>query len=88
MTEATDAALEVLLRAARETATARRIAGDAETALLQSVVDAAATIFDAEASSIALFEPDPDRLVFRVAGGAQGDGVVGITVAPTHGIVG
>ena len=31
---------------------------------------------------------DPDRLVFRVAGGAQGDGVVGITVAPTHGIVG
>jgi GAF domain-containing protein len=88
MTEATDAALEVLLRAARETATARRIGGDAETALLQSVVDAAATIFAAEASSIALFEPDPDRLVFRVAGGNQGDGVVGISVAPTHGIVG
>ncbi len=88
MTEATDAALQVLLRAARETATARRIGGDTETALLQSVVDAAATIFDAEASSIALFEPDPDRLVFRVAGGEQGDGVVGISVAPTHGIVG
>ena len=88
MTEATDAALAVLLRAARETATARRIGGDAETALLQSVVDAAATIFEAEASSIALFEPDPDRLVFRVAGGDQGDGVVGMEVAPTHGIVG
>ena len=88
MTEATDAALAVLLRTARETATARRISGDAETALLQSVVDAAATIFEAEASSIALFEPDPDRLVFRVAGGEQGDGVVGIEVAPTHGIVG
>jgi GAF domain-containing protein len=83
-----DAALEILLRAARETATARRIGGDSETALLQSVVDAAATIFEAEASSIALFEPEPDRLVFRVAGGAQGDGVVGLTVAPTHGIVG
>lgn len=88
MTEATDAALGVLLRAARETATARRIGGDAETALLQSVVDAAAAIFEAEASSIALFEPEPDRLVFRVGGGDQGDGVVGIEVAPTHGIVG
>ena len=32
--------------------------------------------------------PEPDRLVFRVAGGDQGDGVVGIEVAPTHGIVG
>ena len=30
-----------------------------ETALLQSVVDAAATLFDAEAASIAIFEPDP-----------------------------
>ena len=88
MTETTHVALQVILRAARETATARRIGGDAETALLQSVVDAAATIFAAEASSIALFEPDPDRLVFRVAGGEQGDGVVGISVAPTHGIVG
>jgi GAF domain-containing protein len=84
----TEAALGVLLRATRETATARRVAGDAETALLQSVIDAAATIFEAEASSIALFESDPDRLEFRVAGGAQGDGVVGLSVPPTHGIVG
>ena len=37
MSPALEAALEVLLRAARETATARRIDGDAETALLQSV---------------------------------------------------
>ncbi len=88
MTEATDAALAVLLRTARETATARRLAGDAETALLQSVVDAAATLFEAEASSIALFETEPERLEFRVAGGAQGDAVVGMSVAPTHGIVG
>jgi GAF domain-containing protein len=86
--EAVETALEVLLRVARETATARRLAGDAETALLQSVVDAAATLFAAEASSIALFETDPDRLEFRVAGGAQGDGVVGMSVPPTHGIVG
>ena len=88
MSAAVEAALEVLLRAARETATARRLAGDAEAALLQSVVDAAATLFEAEASSIALFETEPERLEFRVAGGAQGDAVVGMSVAPTHGIVG
>ena len=88
MSPAAEAALGVLLRAARETATARRLAGDAETALLQSVVDAAATLFEAEASSIALFETEPERLEFHVAGGAQGDAVVGMSVAPTHGIVG
>lgn len=88
MTPDTEAALGVLRRVAREASTARRLQGETETALLQSVVDAAATLFEAEASSIALFETDPDRLVFRVAGGAQGDGVVGLSVAPTHGIVG
>ena len=88
MSPAAEAALEILLRSARATATARRLDGDAETALLQSVVDAAAAIFDAEASSIALFEMHPERLEFRVAGGQQGDGVVGLSVPPTHGIVG
>ncbi len=52
------------------------------------MVDAAATLFDAEAASIAVFESDPDRLEFRVAAGAQGAGVVGVTVPPTKGIVG
>jgi GAF domain-containing protein len=88
VTPDTEAALGILQRVAREASTARRLQGETETALLQSVVDAAATLFEAEASSIALFETDPDRLVFRVAGGAQGDGVVGLAVAPTHGIVG
>lgn len=88
MSPALEAALGLLLRAARQTATARRLAGDPETALLQSVVDAAATLFEAEAASIALYERDPDRLEFRVAAGAQGSGVVGLSVAPTHGVVG
>jgi GAF domain-containing protein len=52
------------------------------------VVDAAATLFDAEAASIAIFEHDPDRLEFRVAAGAQGAGVVGVSVAPSQGIAG
>jgi GAF domain-containing protein len=82
------AALQTLQAAARRAAVSRRMQGDVEQALLQSVVDAAATLFDAEAASIALFERDPDRLEFRVAAGAQGAGVVGLSVPPTKGIVG
>jgi GAF domain-containing protein len=55
--------------------------------LLRSVVEAAVALFDAEAASIALVEPD-GRLRFRVAAGAQGAGVVGLTVAPGEGIAG
>jgi GAF domain-containing protein len=73
---------------ARRAAIGRAMAGDAETALLQSVVDAAAALFDSEAASIALFERDPDRLEYRVAAGAQGAGVVGLSVAPTQGVAG
>ena len=82
------AALQILQAAARRVAAARRLQGDVETALLQSVVDAAAALFDAEAASIALFEPDPDRLEFRVAAGQQGAGVIGLAVPPSRGIVG
>ncbi|MBA2255422.1 MAG: GAF domain-containing protein [Chloroflexi bacterium] len=59
-----------------------------ELALLQSIVDATVTLFDAEAASIASFERDPDRLEFRVAAGAQGAGAIGLSVPPSHGIVG
>ena len=84
----TDAARDLIAAVARRVAIARSMAGDAETALLQSVVDAAAALFDSEAASIALFEPDPARLEYRVAAGAQGAGVVGLSVAPTQGIAG
>jgi GAF domain-containing protein len=59
-----------------------------EQKLLQSIVDATASLFDAEASSIALFERDPDRLEFRVASGAHGAGAIGLTVKPSEGIAG
>ena len=62
--------------------------GDVEERLLQSIVDATASLFDAEASSIALFETDPDRLEFRVAAGVHGAGAVGLHVKPTEGIAG
>jgi GAF domain-containing protein len=83
-----DVALRALRAAARRSVAARHLQGDAETALLRSVVDAAVTLFDAEASSIALFERDPDRLEFRVAAGERGAGVIGLSVPPTKGIVG
>jgi GAF domain-containing protein len=87
-TPSTDAALAALVAAARRSAVGRHLAGDVETRLLQSIVDATARLFDAEASSIALFETDPDRLEFRVAAGEKGAGAVGLTVPPTQGIAG
>ncbi len=84
----TDAALAALVAAARRSAIGRRLQGDIETRLLQSIVDATARLFDAEAASIALFEQNPDRLEFRVAAGEQGAGAVGLTVPPTQGIAG
>jgi GAF domain-containing protein len=80
--------LAALRDVAQRLAIARRLNATAEQGLLQSVVDAAATLFDAEAASIALYEPDPDRLEFRVAAGAKGAGVIGLSVPLTQGIVG
>jgi GAF domain-containing protein len=82
------ATLRALEAATWRSEVGRRLQGDVEHALLQSIVDATATLFDAEASSIALFERDPERLEFRVAAGAQGAGAVGLSVPPSHGIVG
>lgn len=86
--QAPNAALLALQAVVRRSAIARRVQGDVEQSLLQSIVDATVTLFDAEASSIAIFERDPDRLEFRVAAGAQGAGAIGLSVAPSQGIVG
>jgi GAF domain-containing protein len=83
-----DAAIAALVAASRRSAVGRRIQGDIETRLLQSIVDATVRLFDAEAASIALFESDPDRLEFRVAAGEKGAGAIGLSVPPTQGIVG
>ena len=77
-----------LQEAARRAAAAARFQIHSEERLLQLIVDATVSLFGAEAASIALFERDPERLQFRVAGGAHGSDVVGMTVAPTEGIVG
>lgn len=80
-------ALRAFDEATRAGATSTR-APEAGTPMLRSVVDAAVTLFEAEAASIALHERDPERLEFRVAAGRQGAGVVGLSVPPTQGIVG
>jgi GAF domain-containing protein len=82
------AALEAIRQAARRSSVARRLDSGVEQALLQTIVEATVTLFEAEASSIALFERDPDRLEFRVAAGAQGAGAIGLSVPPSKGIVG
>lgn len=87
-TSPTQAALAAVVAAARRSVVARHLQGDVETRLLQSIVDATARLFDAEASSIALFERDPDRLEFRVAAGEKGAGAIGLTVQTTQGIAG
>jgi GAF domain-containing protein len=85
---APESALEILRAAAQRARIGRRLQGDPETALLQSIVDATVTLFDAEAASIAIFERDPDRLEFRVAAGEQGAGAIGLSVPPSKGIAG
>jgi GAF domain-containing protein len=67
---------------------ARRLELGSAEAVLRSVVEAAVALFEAEAASIALYEPARNLLVFRVAAGAQGQGVVGLEIAPDHGLVG
>lgn len=66
----------------------RRLAPPATTQLLRSIVEATVALFDAEASSIALYDPAARQLVFQVAAGSQGDGVVGLAIDPDQGIAG
>jgi len=83
-----DASLRRLVEAlAARGAVALRLDPPGLDRLLRSIVDATVTLFDAEAASIALVDPD-GRLRFRVAAGDQGAGVVGLVVEPGDGIAG
>jgi len=66
----------------------RRLERGAGEVLLRSIVDATVTLFQAHAASIALFDPPNGRLVFRVAAGEQGQGVVGVSILPDQGLAG
>jgi len=56
--------------------------------LLQSIVEAAARIFDAAAASIALVDQDEQHLYFKVAHGAGAETVIGMRVPINRGIAG
>ena len=82
------ASLRALEEVAARAAAAGRLEPPGGEAVLQSVVDVAVTLFDAEAVSIALHDPATDRLIIRVAAGRQGEGAVGISFAAATGIAG
>lgn len=83
-----NSAIDALRAVARRVEVARRLEFGAGEAVLRSIVDATVAIFQAEASSIALYDPAEDRLVFRVAAGEHGQGVVGLSVPIAEGLVG
>jgi GAF domain-containing protein len=82
------AALELLDAIAHRTEVAGRLETPGGAAVLRSIVEATVALFDAEAASIALHDRVTDRLVFRVAAGAQGQGVVGVSIAAHEGVAG
>ena len=82
------AALDLLDAIAHRAEAAARIEPPGGAAVLRSIVEATVALFDAEAASIALYDRATDRLVFRVAAGAQGQGVVGVSIAPHEGVAG
>jgi GAF domain-containing protein len=89
VTDREDARLADALRAvALRVEAARRISPTSRTAVLRSIVEATAALFAAEAASIALHDPATGRLVFEVAAGEQGQGVVGLDIDAGQGVAG
>ena len=81
-------ALDLLQAIALRGEVARRLESDSALAVLQSVVEATVALFEAEAASIALYDAASDQLVFEVAAGEQGQGVIGVAIRPDQGIAG
>ena len=67
---------------------ARRLESESARAVLHSIVEATVALFEAEAASIALYDAASDQLVFEVAAGEQGQGVIGVAIRPDQGIAG
>jgi GAF domain-containing protein len=88
VTDDTDRLTLTLHEVALRVEAARRLAPPMGTAVLRSVVEATVALFDAEAASLALHDPASDRLVFVVAAGEQGQGVVGLAIEAGQGVAG
>jgi GAF domain-containing protein len=81
-------ALEAVRAVALRLEAGRRLMPPTTQLLLRSIVEATVALFDAEASSIALYDAPTGRLVFQVAAGSHGEGVVGLAIPPDQGIAG
>jgi GAF domain-containing protein len=88
VTDEPDRLIPTLHAVALRVEAARRLAPPAGTAVLRSIVDATAVLFGAEAASLALHDPVTDRLVFTVAAGEHGQGVVGLAIGSSEGVAG
>ncbi len=82
------AGIDLLRAVALRAETALRLEADVQTTLLRSIVGATVSIFEAEAASIALYRDNTDTLEFVIAAGAQGQGVVGLSIPSDQGIAG
>ncbi|MEX1169889.1 MAG: GAF domain-containing protein [Chloroflexota bacterium] len=82
------AALEALVGVAVRLSAAERLAPPTAEPALRAIADAAAAALHVAAASIALHDSTDDRLVFRAAAGPQGEGVIGLAIAPHEGIAG
>jgi GAF domain-containing protein len=88
VTDEPDPLIPTLHAVALRVEAARRLAPPAGTAVLRSIVEATAVLFGAEAASLALHDPRTDRLVFEVAAGERGQGVVGLAIGSSEGVAG
>jgi putative methionine-R-sulfoxide reductase with GAF domain len=85
---AQSAVFAALLAVAGRLEAATRLTPVAGRPVLQAIADAAVAVLAAEAASIAVHDPTSDRLVFVVAAGPHGDGVVGLAIDASSGIAG
>lgn len=82
------AALDALVAIAVRLSAAERLAPPSSEPALAAVADAAAAALRVAAASIALYDPIVDALVFRAAAGPEGEGIIGLAIAPHEGIAG
>jgi GAF domain-containing protein len=89
MSEANGHSVDPILRElVTRSAVASRLRSVSEDRLLASILEAAAALFRARASSLALVVGDHERLEFVAAAGVQGTGIVGRTIGIGEGIAG
>ncbi|MEO5705172.1 MAG: GAF domain-containing protein [Candidatus Limnocylindrales bacterium] len=82
------AGIALLRSVALRAETALNLEARLQTTLLRSIVTTTVALFEAEAASIALYRPVQDTLEFVIAAGAQGQGVVGLSIPASQGIAG